>query len=121
MQINRSQRQPHLYYRLATNPYGITNHDINDHRRPTLTFPLADTYETLIPPHLPPTFRGKSLTFTYTLELSLTLSLPAEPPPPPPTGRWSLFGTRRVEEKVKTVQREVEVPIRVIPRVTGTS
>ena len=60
------------------------------------------------------------MTITYALELSLSISLPAETTPNPAGGRWGLFSARRERVTDRTEQRDVEMPMRVLPRVTGT-
>jgi hypothetical protein len=88
----------------------------------------TDQYAVPIPPLLPPTFKGKSLSFAYQIRLSLSVALPLDevktPSPRLGEGRsWGLWN-RRVKEEApqqRIVEKELTVPIRVLPSVTGTS
>lgn len=82
-----------------------------------------------IPPLLPPTFKGKALSFTYAVRLSLSVALPASDDSPPRIGEagraWAPWSRGKAGKEGKTarrvVEREMSVPIRVLPRVTGES
>ncbi|KAJ9099890.1 hypothetical protein QFC21_003895 [Naganishia friedmannii] len=123
---------------------------------------ISYTYAIPIPAHLPPTFKGKALSFGYTLRLSLSVTFPATcthdttttkgssgaktPDEGKPsssmmmsplsalssssTTAWKLFSPVRAFNRAqlpnvdqqtpppRVVQRELVVPVRVLPRIT---